>query len=461
MQMIIRSLGAALILAASAQAGAQQQPPIRQLGPVVAKTTTPLASLSSVRHLPGNRVLVNDIAARTGLLFDSTLANPIVVADSTSATANAYSGRTGGLIAYRADSSLFVDPTSMSMLVLDGQGKVARVMSVPRSQDAMTLSGPFAQSAGLDAQGRLVYREGFRFAPPPRPAGANPGMPMMPEQPDSSSIIRVDLATRKVDTVGAVKIMKLKMNVQTDANGRVTMTNEINPLPVVDEWAVLSDGSVAFVRGRDYHVDIVGPDGSKHSAAKMPFDWQRLSDEDKVAFIDSVKAVRERMAAAAAANPSAGASGNQQIVTRDGAAGGPPPGAGGGEPRIMIQMGPGPGGGRADAGRGGGGGGPNAATGFTTGPLVFIAPSELPDYKPPFFAGSVRADADGNLWIRTIPTRKIAGGPVYDVVNGKGELVERVQIPEGRLVAGFGSGGVVYLSMRDSTGVTLERARVR
>jgi hypothetical protein len=223
---------------------------------------------------------------------------------------------------------------------------------------------------------------------------------------------------------------------------------------------VLSDGSVAFVRGRDYHVDVVARDGTKHSAAKMPFDWQRLSDEDKVAFIDSVKAVRERMAAAAAANAPAGASGNQQIVTRDGAAGGPPPGAGGGEPRIMIQMGPGQGGGGPGRDGGRGAGGPNAA-GFTPGPLVFIAPSELPDYKPPFFAGSVRADADGNLWIRTIPTRKMAGGPVYDVVNGKGELIDRVQIPEGRVISGFGTGGVVYLSQRDNTGVTLERARVK
>jgi hypothetical protein len=29
--------------------------------------------------------------------------------------------------------------------------------------------------------------------------------------------------------------------------------------------------------------------------------------------------------------------------------------------------------------------------------------SELPDYRPPFGSGAVRADMDGNLWIRTIP----------------------------------------------------------
>ena len=72
--------------------------------------------------------------------------------------------------------------------------------------------------------------------------------------------------------------------------------------------------------------------------------------------------------------------------------------------------------------------------------VKFVAPSELPDYKPVFLNGFVRADVDGNVWIRTIPTKAIAGGPVYDVVNRKGELVERVQIPVGRTIAGFGAG---------------------
>jgi hypothetical protein len=93
--------------------------------------------------------------------------------------------------------------------------------------------------------------------------------------------------------------------------------------------------------------------------------------------------------------------------------------------------------------------------------IVYVPASDLPDYKPPFFAGSTRADNDGNLWIRTIPTSAIAGGPVYDVINRKGEIVERVQIPENRSIIGFGPGGAVYLLHRDGTASTLERASVR
>ena len=43
------------------------------------------------------------------------------MADTTSATANAYSSRAGGLIPWKGDSTLFVDPLSLSMLVIDGK----------------------------------------------------------------------------------------------------------------------------------------------------------------------------------------------------------------------------------------------------------------------------------------------------------------------------------------------------
>ena len=85
--------------------------------------------------------------------------------------------------------------------------------------------------------------------------------------------------------------------------------------------------------------------------------------------------------------------------------------------------------------------------------------SEVPDYRPPFRQAAVRADAEGNLWIRT--TKMIEGRPVYDVVNRDGRLIDRVQLPAFRTIAGFGP-GVVYLGVRDSVGVMhVEKARVR
>jgi hypothetical protein len=106
-----------------------------------------------------------------------------------------------------------------------------------------------------------------------------------------------------------------------------------------------------------------------------------------------------------------------------------------------------------------------AGAAMTAPPLVFVDPSELPDYRPPFLANSARADAQGNVWIRTTAAPTAPGALVYDVVNAKGELVDRVQVPAGRQIMGFGPDGSVFLAAREGTGptatTTLERARVR
>lgn len=429
----------ALLAASAMVAGAQQRPAIRPLGATVSKASETFTNVSAVRPLSNGGVLVNDVGGRRVLLFNPQLSAFTIVADSTSATANAYGGRVGGLIAYKGDSSLFVDPQSISMLVIDPGGKVARVMSLPRAQDAAMLSGILGTPA-LDPLGRLVYRTspGFqtRSAGPGPGSGSGPGAFPVPDIPDSAAIVRIDLATRKLDTLGFIKTPKIKMDVSRDDNGNVRMSSQINPLPVVDDWAMTPDGAVAFVRGRDYHVDWVQPDGSKVTATKVPFEWQRMTDEDKVAFIDSVKAARARQGASAPTAAVPGGSPSPAPASGDGA-------------QIMIFGGP-----------GGPGGGP-PARGSMSMQQSFIAPSELPDYKPPFFAGSTRADREGNLWIRTIPTSAVAGGPVYDVINRKGELVDRVQVPAGRTIIGFGPAGSVYLINREGATVSLERATVK
>ncbi len=90
-----------------------------------------------------------------------------------------------------------------------------------------------------------------------------------------------------------------------------------------------------------------------------------------------------------------------------------------------------------------------------------IPARDLPDYRPPFPGGSARADVDGNLWIRTIPSKPTPGGTVYDIVSPQGELTDRIQLPPGYVIAGFGKGRIVYLSMRDAKGIHLARVRLR
>src|SRR5207253_9944560 len=92
-------------------------------------------------------------------------------------------------------------------------------------------------------------------------------------------------------------------------------------------------------------------------------------------------------------------------------------------------------------------------------PLPMVSPSELRDYKPAVQPGSTRADADGNLWIRT--SQNVDARPVYGIINRKGEVIDRVELPANRVLAGFGPGGVVYLAVRDGTTAHLEKARIK
>lgn len=430
---ITKALGLLFILASTA--GAQDRGVVRPLGAVTARTAEPIA-VTAIRPLP-NGVLVNDPRSRRVLLFDQALSSYTIVADSTSATGNAYSGRMGGLLAYRGDSSLFVDPASLSMLVLDPAGKIARVMSVPRTDDAHMLAGPMG-GVSYDGRGGIVYRSMPRARMRTRAAGQTGFAP--PEFPDSAAVLRIDLATRRLDTLGYIRTPKMQMDVTTTEDGRVQMRSRLNPLPVIDEWAALPDGTIAFVRGRDYHVDWIAPDGTPTSSPKIAFDWQRMTDEDKVAFLDSLKAARTRMAGHA---PGA--------VASVGAALGVTESAMAATPDIQIFTGPG----------GPGGGPPNAGGQRMNAQVNFVDASELPDYKPAFFAGAVRADTEGNLWVRTIPTKAIPGGPVYDVINRSGALVERIQVPEGRTIVGFGPGGVVYMIAVEDRVSYLEKANIR
>ena len=147
----------ALAPALGAQAvGPQARPPIRQLGAVHASTTDSLGMVNNVRALPGGRLLINDATSRRVLLVDSMFKLTSIVADSTSSTANAYGPRSGSLIAFRGDSTLFVDAASLSMLVIDPAGTIGRVMSVPRSQDAMMLAAGGLGTGAYYSNGYLV-----------------------------------------------------------------------------------------------------------------------------------------------------------------------------------------------------------------------------------------------------------------------------------------------------------------
>ena len=155
---------------------------------------------------------------------------------------------------------------------------------MPKTQGTI---GGLVGNPSFDGSGRLHLRAGLRFGgvgagEPARSLAAPEELEAEQVSPRSLSRLTprscfVDLATRKLDTVGVIRTPKIKLETRTDDRGGISITSLINPLPTVDDWTVTSDGAIAFVRGKDYHVDFVNPDGTKVSAAKIPFDWRRAS----------------------------------------------------------------------------------------------------------------------------------------------------------------------------------------
>jgi hypothetical protein len=455
----------ALLLTASIANAQAAKVAMRPLGNVEASTTDTILSIAGVRHLPNGNVLLNDQARHRIVLLDKDLKFVKLVADSTSTTNNAYGVGRGGMFAWRGDSTVFVDPIGLSMLVIDAQGNIVRTMAAPRPNDLQFMTNAAFGRPGLDGKGRLIYRQvdfGFGRGGPGaiRMSGGGGGIPQMPTPPDSSAIVRFDFATRKLDTVTFFKIPKINMSVTQDENGGIRMQSRVNPAPVVDEWAVMSNGSVAVVRGRDYHVDYFDVDGKVTRAEKLPYDWFRMDDDYKQKFLDSTKTVMDSLRKLAQTNPQAAATAGMAAAGLGG--------GGNGAPMMVFQMrggdGPPPprrdGGG--DAGRGG-----NTEVRTTAGPggfnmpaIEMVPPSDLPDYKPAFGTASVLSDADGRVWVRTIATKPNMG-VIYDVIDASGKLIDRVQVPGTQTIAGFGQGGVVYLGFRDAAGIHLQKVTLK
>lgn len=471
-------------------------PPIQQIATASFLSQEPLGSIMSVYELPGGRLLVNDGMRRRLLLMDTALTTVGVVLDSLSAVANTYGTRPGALLPYRGDTTLFVDPASYAMVVIDPDGQVVRVRSVWRVQDVGMLGSSFFGVPGVDARGRIVYR--IRAMPAPPKVAPPSGIPYIPPEPDSAFVIAVDIETRRIDTLASIRVPKQDLRVRRDVEGRFMIESVVNPLPLTDDWAVLPDGRVAIARGLDYRIEYLSPDGSITSSPKLPYEWQRMAEDDKDRMVDSVRTVLQNNMASQYVTslirwvnqynrnypPDLAVPENYRLppgLPRDWIL--PqgvqfpesymyacPPGV---EPSPMAMGG---GGAPVPVANTTGGAAPGAAPcapapiTFSSGqtpPMprmrtVHVLPAgDLPDYRPPFPASTMRADMEGNLWIRTNPTRPTRGGPVYDIISPEGELVTRYQLPPGYTIVGFGRDRVVYLSMRDPTGLKLARVHLK
>jgi hypothetical protein len=412
-------LGATMTMLALIRTSDAQTIPVIDLPAATAMSSQRFSIVSGLRVAPDGSVLVNDAFGLQLTRLDSTLTHATIVLGSTEGATESYGTLPSRLVPYLGDSSLFPDAASGTLHVRDPNGKMIRAIAAPVGVSFAFLHGTLAtRPSGTDNRGRLIFAGG------------------LPPTGDSSAILRADFDARTIDTIGRVRLRDGgTQTVDSTVPGKIKYTLVINPLPSLDGWAVLSDGSVAIVRAQDYHIDWILPDGSRRSSPKLPFDWRRLTDEEKRGIIDSAKAAN------GARNPT------------------PPPGRGGsgsgggrsGQSGVAVAKG-------ADRS-----GDPSAVAPRTPQiDVQYYEPSQIGDYIPPLRYNGVLPDADGNLWIvPSTSTLSKHGELVYDVINPTVGLFERVRIPEGRSIAGFGRGGVIFLVAGDrKSGYTLERTRL-
>jgi hypothetical protein len=406
--------------------------PTRSLGPVVA-TSRPLAQVREVRQLPDGRVVVNDFGAKQLLLFDSLLKTSIVALDSAGPTDRRRYGSGGALVPYLADTTLFVDFAAAALLILDGNGAVVR-QTAPPSWNVIT------SPVRLDTKGRLIFaRMGSQSMT--APSGARISL-------SYSGVFGFDMTRRAVDTVFWIRADTTFADGSGSRGGGSAAPRPATSLlfPIVDEHAVMSDGTIAIVRGEDYHIDWLGPDGTIMRSPRVAHEWKRLTADDKKHIADSITIARDSTNKARLAEAS-GQSGMRPFWDAVGrlTISPPPPGRAAATGATGVAVAP-----------------PRPLASYPVPPqaLTPIPPDVVPDFLPAI-AARLLTDQDNRLWIPRAPTSLPPNTRVFDIVDRSGKLIDRVSVDPSITIAGFGKGGIVYLFVRDGGVGRLQKVRFK
>lgn len=216
--------------------------------------------------------------------------------------------------------------------------------------------------------------------------------------PDSAAILRWDAATESMDTVAMFKTAGTTREVSGGPDNQSESISQI-PLSPADAWGVAADGRVAIVRAGDYHVDWIEADGSITSGPPVPWDPVAIGRAEKLEWLDS--------------RGETGGGLSIRATNENGSL------------SIFATRGGGP--------------GEEDLDGYP-----------WPEAKAAFHDRPVPVDGVGRAWVRR--HREAGEAPRYDVFDGGGQLVMRVELALGRRVVGFGD-GTVYAVRMDEVGL--------
>ena len=340
-------------------------------------------AVRGVRELPDGRVLVSDGLGKAVVVWDLT------------GGADTIGGIGGGPAEYQLPDGLWALPDGKTLLVDLGNGRLTelgadlsfgKTMPIaqappgdpePRNPQAVQRrmrQTSFVLPRGVDREGRIYYQD--------------LGMGMT----DSVPVKRFDPETGGSEAVGKVKGPELK---RTESGGAGNQNVQIQQVPLApqDAWGVAWDGRVAMVRGDDYHLEWVLPDGQVVRGQPVAYRPLPIRTADKEEWAEDL------------------ATNGLGI-------------------RVEIENGQR----RTGFSRGGRGGG------------SAIDSYDWPETKPAFRSAGVRVSWDGDAWVeRHVPAGEAR---TFDVFGADGNLKARVRLPEDRELGAFGD-GTIYLIRSD------------
>lgn len=253
-----------------AQSGATQGAEGRFLRPEAARLNGEFSQIRSVRELNDGRVLVADITEQR-----------LFVADFLSGSVKPIGREGSGPGEYRAvsfihevgkDSSLTSDYTTGGWLLLEGD---RIVKSLSRSEPAVSaLRGDLR---GADARGFVIATSWI---------GPEEGRRLVGKK-DSVFILRVQLRTGKLDTIGRLRAIPMSINADVSKSGKPISARITRPkLSVGEEPLLFPDGWLALARLEPYRVDWRRPDGGWIHGNALPFSAVPFDSRERRSYVE-------------------------------------------------------------------------------------------------------------------------------------------------------------------------------
>lgn len=246
------------------------QAPVQLHGPAK-ESKRDFERIVAVRELRDGSVLVAD-KAQDRLLFLSKLESEAVPIGRTGSGPNEYRA-VGDLWSLGGDSSLFIDGYSGRWLILNG----ARIVG-QRSEGRPANLLLRARSLGASATGEVVGASPSQFTR---------GVPRIFNTADSLVVVRVSIASDRVDTIASVAGHGGRGFARIPSReGQPEHLISFNPLSTLEQVAYFLDGWMAVVRRAPYRVDWRRPDGSWLKGSALPERRRPLTRDEQCAAIE-------------------------------------------------------------------------------------------------------------------------------------------------------------------------------